>query len=176
MEHLFQVNSLWAFVAGLLSILSPCILPVLPIIIAGESKEHFYRPVFLVFGLTLSFAVMGVLSTLLGAPFQKNAYILEILSGILFIIFGFLFILGKNPFSRFTLLSSLQNIQTGSSLLSGLFLGILMGFVWIPCIGPQLSSILAMVAIEGSLLYGIFLLCCHPGSKLSCWGRRCYLL
>jgi cytochrome c-type biogenesis protein len=145
-----------AFGAGLASVLSPCVLPVVPLIVTGTADEHRTRPALVVLGLTTSFVAMGILMALFGATVGPLMPGLEKAVAILVIVFGLLLLLDVNLFKRLTWL---QAIQPGSGgRWSGLVLGASLGLVWIPCVGPLLSSVLAMVASEGRLAAGFLLL------------------
>ena len=145
-----------SFGAGVASVASPCVLPVLPIIVAGPAEEHRSRPALVVLGIAVSFVIMGVLTSLFGAAVGPTIPALEKVVGVLVIAFGLLMLADVNLFKR---LSWFQRIQVqGGGRWSGLLLGLSLGLVWIPCVGPMLSSVLAMVAAQGTLLAGVSLL------------------
>jgi len=145
-----------SFGAGLASVASPCVLPVLPIIVAGPAEEHRSRPALVVLGIAVSFVIMGVFTSLFGAAVGPAIPALEKVVGVLVIAFGLLMLADVNLFKR---LSWFQRIQVqGGGRWSGLLLGLSLGLVWIPCVGPMLSSVLAMVAAQGTLLAGVSLL------------------
>jgi cytochrome c-type biogenesis protein len=145
-----------AFGAGLASVLSPCVLPVVPLIVTGTADEHRSRPALVVLGLAASFIAMGVLMALFGATVGPLMPGLEKVVAVLVIVFGLLLLLDVNLFKR---LGWLQRIQPGrSGRWSGLVLGASLGLVWIPCVGPLLSGVLATVASDGRLATGVLLL------------------
>ncbi len=145
-----------AFGAGLASVLSPCVLPVVPLIVTGTADEHRTRPALVVSGLAASFVAMGVLMALFGATVGPLMPGLEKVVAVLVIVFGLLLLLDVNLFKR---LAWLQRIQPGTGgRWSGLVLGASLGLVWIPCVGPMLSAVLATVATEGRLASGFLLL------------------
>lgn len=143
-----------SFAAGLASVASPCVLPVVPLLVAGSPDEHRSRPALVVTGLAASFVLMGVLTSLFGAAIGPALPALEKVVGVMVVGFGLLLLLDVNPFKRLTWL---QGVGAGGRL-SGLVLGLSLGLVWIPCVGPMLSSVLAMVATRGSLPAGVGLL------------------
>ncbi len=144
------------FGAGLASVASPCVLPVVPIIVTGSVAEHRSRPALVVSGIATSFVAMGVASSLAGAAVAPVLPALEKVTGVLVVLFGALLLAGVNPFER---LGLLQRIAVrGEGRWSGLVLGLSLGLVWIPCVGPMLSSVLAMVAARGTLAAGVLLL------------------
>ncbi len=145
-----------SFGAGLASVASPCVLPVVPIIVAGRADDHRARPALIVAGLAAAFVLMGVLTSLFGAAVGRALPVAEKVAGALVILFGVLLLLDVNPFKR---LSGLTRFQpSGRGPWSGLLLGASLGLVWIPCVGPVLSSVLAMVAAQGQLASGVLLL------------------
>ena len=145
-----------SFGAGLASVASPCVLPVVPLIVTGTAEEHRSRPALVVAGIALSFVAMGVASSLFGAAIGPALPVLEKGVGALILLTGLLLLADVNLFKR---LAWLQRIQAGGDGRgSGLLLGASLGLVWIPCVGPMLSGVLATVATKGSLLTGVVLL------------------
>lgn len=147
---------LMALLAGLASIASPCVLPVVPIIVTGTKEDHWSRPLLIVFGLSLSFMAMGALSSIFGGAVARFIPLLEKVAGALVILFGLLMLFDINPFKKLTTFSQIQSSRGGRW--SGLIMGLTLGLVWIPCVGPMLSGVLAMVASEGKLSSGLVLL------------------
>jgi cytochrome c-type biogenesis protein len=145
------ISPLAAFGAGVLSVLAPCILPLLPAILASSTDKGKLRPLAIVLGLSIAFTLMGVITSTFGAAFQAYTGYLKILAEVLIIIMGvaMLFELSLfNAFAKFPLLAGLKDGGMGAGLLLGLSLGI----VWI------LASILTLVALEGDALYGALML------------------
>ena len=146
-----------AFGAGLASVASPCVLPVVPVVVAGSSDDHRSRPALVVAGIAASFVTMGVLTSLFGAAVGPLLPALEKVTGVLVIAFGLLLLADVNLFKHLGWLSRLGPAGAGGRW-SGLVLGLSLGLVWIPCVGPMLSSVLAMVASQGRLASGVVLL------------------
>lgn len=142
--------------AGLASVLSPCVLPVVPVIIAGSEQTDRLRPLLVVAGLSITFMAMGVVSSLFGSMLIGKSRYIEQAGGVVILIMGLMIILDRSVFKRFYRLSNIQVNSEGR--LSGLVLGMALGIVWVPCIGPMLSSILALVSTSGKLLHGFVLL------------------
>lgn len=152
-----SISPLTALGAGIISVLSPCILPLLPAVLATSAAKDKLRPLAIVLGVSISFTAMGVVTSAFGAAFHTHVVQLKILAEILILLMGLalLFEISLfNSFSNFPLLAGMNEEGTVSGLLLGLSLGVL----WIPCIGPILSSILAMVALEGNTTGGAFTL------------------
>ena len=147
------ISPLAAFGAGILSVLSPCILPLLPAVLASSTGKGKLRPLAIVLGVSISFTLMGVVTSAFGAVFQAYIGQLKILAEILIITMGIamLFEISLfNAFAKFPLLAGIRD----ESLISGLLLGLSLGVLWIPCVGPILGSILTMVALEGNTSTG----------------------
>ncbi len=145
-----------SFGAGLASVASPCVLPVVPLLVTGTAEDHRARPALVVTGLAASFVAMGVLTSLFGGAIGPALPLLEKAVGVMVVAFGLLLLLDVNLFKR---LSWLQRVGApAAGPWSGLLLGLSLGLVWIPCVGPMLSSVLATVAARGTLLTGVTLL------------------
>lgn len=147
------ISPVVAFGAGILSILSPCILPLLPAVLASSAGKGKLRPLAIVLGVSISFTLMGIVTSAFGAAFQAYTGQLKILAEILILTMGLamLFEISLfNAFARFPLLAGIN----GQGPISGLLLGLSLGVLWIPCVGPILASILTMVALEGSTSNG----------------------
>ncbi|NPE31560.1 cytochrome c biogenesis protein CcdA [Methanococcoides sp. SA1] len=145
-----------AFIAGVISILSPCVLPLLPVIFAYSTSKGKLRPLAIVSGLSVSFIFMGIITSAFGSFFQQYLIYLTAFAGIIVILMGLTLLFDLGTFNFIGRLSGKQFEENG--LVGGLLLGISLGIIWIPCVGPILASILSLVAIEGDLLYGAFLL------------------
>jgi len=147
------ISPVVAFGAGVLSVLSPCILPLLPAVLASSAGKGKLRPLAIVLGVSISFTLMGVVTSAFGAAFQAYMGQLKILAELMIITMGLamLFEISLfNAFARFPLLAGMND----KGPISGLLLGLSLGVLWIPCVGPILASILTMVALEGSATSG----------------------
>lgn len=147
------ISPVAAFGAGILSVLSPCILPLLPAVLATSAGKSKLRPLAIVLGVSISFTIMGVVTSAFGAFFHTYMGQLKILAEILILIMGFALLLEMslfNSFSKFPLLGGMK----GEGAVSGFLLGLSLGVLWIPCVGPILASILTMVALEGNAATG----------------------
>lgn len=148
-----NINLLFVFVAGLTSVLSPCVLPVLPIVVAGGGNDNRFRPLLTVAGLSITFMLMGVLSTLFGSIIGPKLYYAEKVAAALIALVGMLLIVNINPFKHLSFLSRFVSRSKGA--FGGFFLGLTLGVIWIPCVGPMLSGVLALVATRGQITSGI---------------------
>jgi cytochrome c-type biogenesis protein len=147
------ISPLTAFGAGILSVSSPCILPLLPAVLATSAGKDKIRPLAIVLGVSISFITMGVITSAFGAAFHTHIGEMKILAEILILLMGFalLFDLSLfNSFSKFPLLAGMNE----QGPVSGLLLGLSLGVLWIPCVGPILGSILTLVALDGNTING----------------------
>tara|TARA_B100001540_G_scaffold206976_1_gene182310 strand:- start:82 stop:789 length:708 start_codon:yes stop_codon:yes gene_type:complete len=153
--------------AGLISFLSPCVLPLIPgyiSYISGSSLNellekkniNLFPIVLFTIGFSIVFICFGATASFLGSIILDNSYELRIAAGILIIIFS-LQIMG---IINLKFLNYEKRIQAkkNSNNLSSIFVGMAFGFGWTPCIGPILGSILALASVEESLNRGIILL------------------
>jgi cytochrome c-type biogenesis protein len=142
-----------SFFAGIVSVLSPCVLPLLPIILAYSAGEGKFRPFAIVIGLSLSFTLMGVVASAFGAIFQSYIHGFRILAELLIIVFGLAMLMDYDLFGTFARYSGNLHVEK-KGIFGGLLVGASLGIVWIPCVGPILGAILTSVAIQGDITYG----------------------
>ncbi|MFH1467138.1 MAG: cytochrome c biogenesis CcdA family protein [Pseudomonadota bacterium] len=146
-----------SFGAGLASVLSPCVAPVLPIIVTGTERDSRLRPLAIVGGLALTFIAMGVLGSIAGSLVAQHMRTVERIAGAVILLFGALMLADINLFKKLTVFSRVGGGR-GRGLLGGLLMGLSLGLVWIPCVGPLLSGVLALVATAGQVSAGVVLL------------------
>ena len=154
----------FAFLAGVVTILSPCILPLLPIILssslAGQSLGKM-RPLGVIVGFVISFTFFTLfLSTivrLLGIP----ADTLRLVSVLIIALFGISFLIPVVQFWIEQLFSRLMNLAPKTNLNpgfgSGLLVGFSLGLLWTPCVGPILASVISL-AITGTVNFDAFVI------------------
>ncbi|MBN2654992.1 MAG: cytochrome c biogenesis protein CcdA [Nitrospirae bacterium] len=150
------LNIMIAVGAGLASVLSPCVLPVVPVIMAGADHKDRIRPLLIVLGLSITFMAMGAVSSLFGHMLAGKARYIELGAGIIILLMGLMIIFDMSIFKRLFMLSNIQVNTEGR--FSGLIIGLALGLIWVPCVGPVLSSILAMAGTSGQVAKGIGLL------------------
>jgi cytochrome c biogenesis protein CcdA len=146
-----------AFFAGVVSVLSPCIIPVIPAVFAYSTERGKFRPLAIVLGLSISFTSMGIITSLFGATLTAYLDYLNIFAEALLITMGISLLFDLNIFNVFGNFSSLANSKK-EGLFGGLLLGLSLGIVWLPCVGSVLGSILTMVAVSGKVVYGALML------------------
>ena len=154
--ELSLASVLLATAAGLASVASPCVLPVVPILVAGTAEDHRHRPLLIVLGLSAGFMAMGALTALFGGAMASIMPLFEKISGGVIILFGVLLLCGVNLFKNIHIFNRIQSGSRGRW--SGLALGLTLGLVWIPCVGPMLSGVLTLVATQGQIVTGLVLL------------------
>ena len=156
-----------AFGAGLISFLSPCVLPLIPgyiSYISGSSLNELLEKksinlipvIFFTIGFSLVFIAFGATATFLGSIILNNSYELRIAAGLIIIVFS-LHIMGVINL-KFLNYEKRIKAEKNSGKFSSILVGMAFGFGWTPCIGPILGSILALASIEQSLNRGILLL------------------
>jgi cytochrome c-type biogenesis protein len=141
-----------AFVAGVLSILSPCVLPILPIVLGAAASEHRWGPAALAAGLAASFVVIGLFVATIGYSIGLDGDRLRYVAAVLMIVIGVILLVPRLQVQLAVAGAPLQNWSDrhfGGSSRSGIAgqvsVGLLLGAVWSPCVGPTLgaASILA---------------------------------
>jgi cytochrome c-type biogenesis protein len=151
-----NLNIALVFGAGVASVLSPCVLPVVPIVVTGSTDDHRLRPLLIVSGLAITFMTMGVVSSLFGAVIGSKMFYVDKAAAVIIVLFGLLLIFNVNLFKHLSFISNLGGRTKGG--FGGFLLGLILGIIWIPCVGPMLSGVLALVATQGKIGTGIFLL------------------
>ena len=158
-----------AFLAGLISFLSPCVLPLIPGYISYISGTTFnqliekkknlivIKTIFFTLGFSFVFIALGSTASLVGKFFLTYSEIFRIIAGIIIIFFS-LQLIGIINFNFMNKDIRIITDQYSNNLAFPLFVGAAFGFGWTPCIGPILGSILALAAIEENINKSILLL------------------
>lgn len=160
-----------ALVAGLLSFLSPCVLPIVPPYLAymsgvsitdlqsgaKASRKALLTAVFFVLGLSTVFLFLGFAASAFGALFLQNQGMFNTVAGVVVMVFGAHF-LGIFTIPFLNRDARLDAGDRGGSAFGAYLLGLAFAFGWTPCIGPQLGAILSIAASEASVTRGTFLL------------------
>lgn len=142
-----------SYLAGTLSTLSPCVLPLIPILIGSAVIAHRFGPIALAAGLAASFTIVGIFIASVGVAIGLDQEVLRNVAATLLILFGVL-LLSKTLQERFAVITSGLG-GTGQSLLNrvssnGLFgqflIGLLLGVVWSPCVGPTLGATITLAS------------------------------
>lgn len=168
-----QISFPFAFLAGVVSFLSPCVLPVVPSYVAfvsgltlGELSDGSVRQVritaalhsiLFVVGFSLVFMTMGLVATAAGGPIARSLPWMTRVGGLVMMVFG-LYLAGllRLPALARELRVHLESRPTGA--LGSLVVGVAFGAGWTPCIGPILGSILLYASLEATMVEGMMLL------------------
>jgi len=163
-----------AFFAGILSFLSPCVLPLVPgyiSIISGFSLDQLkgkaldtslkravmMSSLMFILGFTISFIALGATATAVGKLLLTRMPYLRIIAGIIMIVFG-LHVLGILRIKALYQDTRMHKVQTSSGMLGALVLGLVFALGWSPCLGPILSGILGLASEQETVLKGMGLL------------------
>lgn len=143
----------WAYVAGTLTLINPCVLPLLPIIIAAAFQGSRLGPLMLALGLTLSFAVIGVGVTAFGHLAGIDQMSINRAAAIAMVLFGIILLVprAQDLLARVASpLASRANVGIdrvqGAGAAGQLAVGALLGAVWSPCVGPTLGGAIGLAA------------------------------
>jgi cytochrome c-type biogenesis protein len=169
-----NVSVFAAFAAGLISFLSPCVLPLVPgyiSIISGVSldqlktqeKQSAFRgtvvlnSIMFIIGFSITFIVLGASATWIGQTVLSNMSWLYRIAGLIIIIFG-LHLTGILKISFLYKDKRFHDVQKPRGALGALVLGLAFAFGWSPCLGPILAGILTMASTQQGVREGVFLL------------------
>ena len=155
-----------SFLEGIITFISPCLLPMLPVYISyfgggGERniKTTLKNSIAFVIGFTVVFIMLGAFAGTVGSFFKNHQTVINIISGLLVIFFGlnFLGIIKLNIFK-----GSKNNISTDNlGFFSALIFGFIFSLGWTPCVGAFLGSALMLASQQGHMLTGMIMLLCY---------------
>jgi cytochrome c-type biogenesis protein len=153
-----MITLLLAFLAGLLTIVSPCVLPLAPIVIAGARAKDARGPLALAAGLAISFGLFGGILATFSIELGDIGFI-RTFAAVLMVVFGLVMLvpaLGMKseywlgPLAQFADAIAQKMPQIG--LTGQFFAGVVLAFAWAPCVGPTLGAAFALAASGGSLI------------------------
>ncbi len=160
------INIPLAFIEGLALIASPCILPILPIILAGSLTGSKKRPIGIIIGFILIFSLFTFFSRQLVAYTHIDTNLIRTISYEILLLLGVIMMSSylTEKFSLFT--QGLINIGSGSraindsqgGLFSGILFGSLIALIWTPCAGPILAAVIVQIVLQQSNLSSLFIL------------------
>jgi cytochrome c-type biogenesis protein len=173
---MIEEASLWgatgiAFVAGLASFLSPCVLPLAPVYLASlagpgildEDEKKRRLPIFLhslsfVIGFSVIFSLWGVGVGLIGSAFGMYADTIRLVVGIIMVLFGIMMLAAlKIPWLNYERRLT-PSVGSTTGYMRSFLTGAIFCFAWTPCVGPQLGSILTLAASSGKVVNSTYLL------------------
>ncbi len=147
-----------SYAAGMLTTLNPCVLPVLPIVMATAFSGGRFGPIALATGLSLGFTTIALAVAATGAFLGLDPSVLKIVAAVMFIAAGSLFLSRRLQDGMSGLMQPLadraNNLSMGADTgsLAGQFgIGLLLGVVWSPCSGPALGAAIGLAAQAGGL-------------------------
>ncbi len=172
---MMEITYFGALIAGLLSFVSPCVLPLIPAYISflggaslaqltekdgidtATQKRVFYAAIAFVLGFSTVFIALGATATAISALIAQNSLLLGQIAGAIIVIFGLHYMgVFRIGFLNFEKRFHLENKPAG--LAGSYILGLAFAFGWTPCVGPILASVLMVAASGDSIGYGISLL------------------
>lgn len=141
------------FLAGVATLLSPCVLPILPILLASALSRHRWGGAMLALGLSLSFALAGTLLATVGASIGLDASTFRRIAAVLMVLFGLVMLLPRWQLAFVGISSRLGNSGQralgsirGEGGFSQFLIGLVLGLVWSPCVGPTLGAATTLAA------------------------------
>ncbi len=163
-----NVSIAYAFLAGLLSFLSPCVLPLVPGYVSllsgavGEEADAarsrlVANSLFFIAGFSVVFVALGATATSVGQQLRAHQALLSQIGGLIVILFG-LHLLGVIRISALYGDKRVHKKIAVSGGVGAFLVGFTFAFGWTPCIGPMLATILLLAANQGTVGHGIFLL------------------
>ena len=154
-----------SFLEGIITFISPCLLPMLPIYISyfgGGGQRDLKKTLFcatgFVLGFTAVFVALGALASTLGGLLKAHQTAVNIISGVIVILFGLNY-LGILKFNLFR--GSNHTIHGDMSFFSAFIFGIIFSVGWTPCVGTFLGSALMLASQQGHILAGMGMLLCY---------------
>jgi cytochrome c-type biogenesis protein len=169
-----EVSAVTAFFAGLVSFLSPCVLPLVPgyiSIISGSSLEQLkaqekdaslvrnalINSVLFIIGFSITFILLGASATWVGQILLARKRLFEEIAGLVLIVFG-IHLTGFIKINALYKDKRFHNVQKPRGKIGALVLGLVFAFGWTPCVGPILAGILTIASTKQTVTEGMFLL------------------
>jgi len=159
------LDFLFAYVAGLLTLINPCVLPLLPIVLAGSVSKNRFGPVAMALGLAVSFSVVGFLVYAVAQNFGLDQDAISRFGAGIMIGFGVILIVPafERQFSKVASGLAVGGNKTineidDSNLVGQVLTGVLLGVAWSPCIGPTLGGAIGLASQGESYLYAFLIM------------------
>jgi cytochrome c-type biogenesis protein len=167
-----QTTFVASFLAGLISFLSPCVLPLVPVYLAslvgpgifetGPEKKHlplFKYSMFFVLGFAVVFIFLGVAAGAIGSAITQYLPLVQTIAGYVLVIMGVFMIAAiKLPFLNYEKRLSASGKSTAPGIWRSFITGCVFSVAWTPCVGPVLGAVLAVAATKGTIGTGALLL------------------
>ncbi|KLO22971.1 cytochrome C biogenesis protein [Marinitoga sp. 1197] len=151
------IGYLGAFLGGIISFFSPCVLPLIPLFFGilmtdlNDTMLTIKRGIAFFLGLSIFFSILGVFAGTAGSFLSTYQSIFNIIAGFFIISLGIFYLFGKDGFKGFKID---LNKHKNSSFFSAFIIGILISFVWIPCSGPVLAAVLTFASTTSNVFSG----------------------
>ena len=150
-----------AFLAGILSVLSPCVMPLLPLVLGAAASEHRYGPAALAAGLAISFVALGLFVATVGFAIGLDGDVFRKVAAVMLVLIGLVLMLPIAQVRLATVAGPVSNWteqRFGGFSTTGLWgqfaVGLLLGAVWSPCVGPTLGAA-SVLAAQGKDLFTV---------------------
>lgn len=156
------------FLEGIISFISPCVLPMIPVYIMyfsadnGDDKKHktVINALGFVLGFSIIFIILGVFASSLGFYLAQHQKAVNIITGLIVVILGMHYAgLFKIKFLENTVKTDTK--VKPKSFFEAMLFGIVFSVGWTPCVGVFLGSAIALASTQGSVMYGLLLLLCY---------------
>jgi cytochrome c-type biogenesis protein len=158
---------IFSFLAGVLSLLSPCVLPIVPIVLSTAVSQHRFGPIALAGGLTISFTSIGIVIAVAGFSLGLNSDHIRSAAAVIMVLAGLaLLIVNIQNWLTGTISPFMDKVgasfaPTSQSGVWGQFsVGLLLGAVWSPCVGPTLGAASVLAAQGKELVHVAFTMLC----------------
>lgn len=156
-----------SFLEGIITFISPCLLPMIPIYlsyfaggeIAAKKKETIQNACGFVVGFTIVFMLLGAFASSLGIFLKQYSHVLQIIFGIIMIIFGLNF-MGLLKIKWLNRTSEMKAKTTNLNFMRSVLFGVIFSITWTPCVGTFLGSALMLAATTTHVLEGTIMLFC----------------
>lgn len=156
---------IFAYIAGLLTLINPCVLPVLPIVLASAAQGHKHGPLALATGMSVSFVTLGLLVTAFGPAIGLDADRMAQIGAWMMVAFGLVLLIPQlnqgfaTATAGFAARADARIDAAPTGLTGQVMTGLLLGAVWSPCIGPTLGGAIGLASQGESLAWaGVIML------------------
>lgn len=165
---------IFAFLSGVLTILSPCILPVLPIVLSGSIGGK-KRPLGIITGFILSFSIFTLVLSYIIQALNIHPDTLRTVAVIIMVVFGLVLLVPwlQNKFELITsrIINKRKQKNYGNGFFGGLLLGTTLGIVWTPCVGPIMASVISLAITQSVDGGSIFIILAYSiGTSIPMFG------
>lgn len=159
---------LLSFLEGIITFISPCLLPLLPVYISyfagqngeGDARKTLKGALGFIAGFTVVFVALGAFAGTLGGLLSRHTVIVNLITGAVVVLFGLNY-LGVLKISFLNQVVRHNAVSTSQSFFSAFVFGVVFSVGWTPCVGAFLGSALMLASQQGSALGGVLMLLCY---------------